>query len=617
MTLVEDRPDQLDEPVLPEGMTEEEMYLVAILLDRSGVDQAEFLWTDRSQPDNCFRLWPFQWPWFRDEAERSIDQCARDVGKSERVCVRSCAHPFVNPGQEHALIAPEGGHIDRLTDRIEARIRDSRLMREMVVGGMRGITHHPFNIIWHTGAQTYSRLPQRDGKGIKGIHAIWLDVDEAQDVSERTYQEMPETVRFDLPGGGARWCCHGVSKGVHDHFWKLTQPKSGWKVYRITKLHKPTYRKEDREQHIKEYGGSEESGDYLRNVFGEHGSTQNRIFILHHLRACTDSRPTGSSVNADYYKISITGDEIAARCGSKSALEMSSDEATMALINMIELPTSHMSNDDWVFWAGMDVGLVGDPSEVLVLAEYVPSKRERNEHREVEIAVPDEGISRFRLVTRLQLLRIPEPLQADAVQSVIDFYRPRAFSLDAGGNGLPLFQELQRRAGKSRTIIVEPLEDASDESRRQFEERKRQAAQALTVIKGYKFGSKMIVDFDEEKVADLGQNVPLKDMIEKAGIQQEAKTRATDVLRTLVDNRRLLLPDDDELIDQMNGQTFTYSLEPIDAYGKRRAVFSVGTFHALDAMRFFALGWSQEQIEKIVAAGDAPPKPVVDRFVSY
>lgn len=542
---------------------------------------------------------------------------------SERICARACAFPFSFPGEEHALIAPEGSHIDRLTGRIEQRIKSVRLLLEMVTGGARGITHQPFEIDWRNGAQTYSRLPQRSGVGIKGIHAVRLDVDEAQDISERTWKEMPETVRTEIPGNS--WCCHGVSKGVHDDFFEKTQEGSGWHVHRITKLHKPTYNPLMRDDYIKEYGGSDEAGDFKRNVYGEHGDTQNRIFILTHLKAGVDDRPD-SDVNTEYYQPVIVGDEVAARLGSKVAVETSSDEATAIVTAMCEFPMAP-KNRYPTFWAGMDVGLVSDPSEIVVLAEYNPDKREREIHKRAEIAVPEEGHSRFRMVSRIRLLRIPEPLQADIVMWLIDFYRPRAFSMDAGGNGIGLFMELQKRAGRSRIMAVEPPQlssDASDQEKAEhavaleaYEKRRSKAEQALTTIKGYKFGSKILVDFDEEKVVELGAGVEMKDMIEKAGIMQETKTAATDRLRTLVDNRRLLLPDDKEVVDQMNGQTFTWSTEPMDAYGKRRAVFSTGTFHILDAMRFFALGYSQEKIEQIIAKAEEPRKPVVARFVGF
>jgi hypothetical protein len=712
VTLVEGDPaaEVLDEDELPEGMTEGEAYLWAILSDQSGADLVEFLWTDAMSGDGLYRLFPYQWLWWRRQATRAVDQCVasgqrvrtsrgeipiervvlgdevltargrfravtavrdngeqdvvhvtsgtrsllitdehpllvqcngveewlqpsrfgsdfiqwcelngdgkliwrpievsltgtahvydlevdedasyvvegvvvhncgRDVGKTERLNAKACAFPFNFPANEHVITAPEAKHIDKLTIRLEHHIRSTWLLDQMVLGGAKnGIIHRPFRIAWANGASTQTIVPGRAGTGLKGTHAVTIDVDEAQDLPERAWREMPATLRKDIPGHSMT--AHGVSKGVRDHFYEITQPGSGYLVHRITAMHKPSYKMEDRVQLIKEYGNSEDSPDFRRNVWGEHGDSANRVFLLAFLLACTDTREEGSDVNDEYLQMDITGDELAARAGSKVAVEVSSDEAVAALTGMVQLPPYHQRFA--TTWMGMDVGLVGDPTEIVVLAEYEPDKRERNIHKANEIAVPEEGVTRFRLIARFRVQRLPEPLQADLVMHLINFYKPKTFALDAGGNGLPVFQELQKRAGKSRVLAIEPPAVDTDNptveqlsALAEFERKRKDAAGVLTVIKGYKFGSKLLAEFNEEEVAKLVEP-DMKTMIEKAGVFMEAKTLATHRLRSLVDNRRLLLPNDDEVINQMNGQTFSWSAEPVDANGNRRAVYCV------------------------------------------
>lgn len=151
-----------------ENLSEEECYLWAILSDPSGLDQAEMTWTDNEQKDGCFRAWPFQWPWWRDKTQRQIDQAARSVGKSLSVKVRAYAFPFINPGQEMVITAPEGNHLDAITDIIETAFTSNRLSQEMLIGGRNGIKHRPFHMNFWNGARIMGRIPQRDGKGIKG-----------------------------------------------------------------------------------------------------------------------------------------------------------------------------------------------------------------------------------------------------------------------------------------------------------------------------------------------------------------------------------------------------------------------------------------------------------------
>lgn len=151
-----------------EDLTEEECYLWALLSDDSGLDQAEFTWYDAEQRDGCFRAWPFQWRWWRNTAQQQIDQAARSVGKSLSIQVRAFAFPFLHPGQEMVVTAPEGNHLDAITDNIETKFMNVKLGREMLVQGRSGVKHRPFHMNFANGSRIMGRIPQRDGKGVKG-----------------------------------------------------------------------------------------------------------------------------------------------------------------------------------------------------------------------------------------------------------------------------------------------------------------------------------------------------------------------------------------------------------------------------------------------------------------
>lgn len=157
-----------------------EKYLVALIQDRSGIDLAEFLWEDplASNPEKIFRCWDFQYAWWRDTFAQGepvddptlvIDSCARAVGKTQSIIVRSWAFPIQSPGGEMVVTAPELVHLDPLTSRIEDRIKDIRLTRELLPSrvGM-GFKHRPFQVNFTNGAKILGRIPQRDGKGVKG-----------------------------------------------------------------------------------------------------------------------------------------------------------------------------------------------------------------------------------------------------------------------------------------------------------------------------------------------------------------------------------------------------------------------------------------------------------------
>lgn len=214
-------------------LTEEEKYLFSILQDQSGIDQAEFSWTDETSKDFVFRCWDFQYPWYRNKSKFQIDQCARAIGKSVGIQMRAWAFAFTNPGEEMLITAPEMIHLDPVTKNIEDRIMSARMSREFLKkqGTSNGITHRPFEAKFRNGASIKGRIPQKDGKGVKGMHPKKLEMDEAQDYPEPGWVELGETLKYGEED--ATWRSHGVSRGVRDRYYKQTQPESGWHVHRL------------------------------------------------------------------------------------------------------------------------------------------------------------------------------------------------------------------------------------------------------------------------------------------------------------------------------------------------------------------------------------------------
>lgn len=96
--------------------------------------------------------------------------CARAVGKSVGIQMRAYAFPFCNPGNDMLITAPEMIHLDPVTKNIEDRLMSTRLSREMLKSGNQssGITHRPFEAKFRNDAKIVGRIPQKDGKGVKG-----------------------------------------------------------------------------------------------------------------------------------------------------------------------------------------------------------------------------------------------------------------------------------------------------------------------------------------------------------------------------------------------------------------------------------------------------------------
>lgn len=551
-----------------ENLTEDEAYLFAILDDQSGLDLAEFTWVEQESDDGCFRCWPFQWRWFRDESGHQIDQCARAIGKSMSIKMRAFVFPFLHPGKEMVVTAPEGVHVDAITDLIETQFFTTRLGKEMMIGGRFGVKHKPFHMNFANGARIMGRIPQITGKGVKGIHPIWLELDEAQDYPPAGWTELIETLNQNTQKGV--WRAHGVTRGVRDRFHELTDttnPENYWKVHRYTAMHRPGWSDRERQEKIQMYNGSKDDPDYRRNVLGLHGDSTNPIFVLHRLMLCVDD-DTGSDYNVDEYQhISL------------SDMQVSEDD----IVTFLNLPYRHI-NDYTVkgkrarYWCGMDIGFTRDPSEILVFVEHSPTERWDKEKQKYINIPKDRRTAVLKLLTRITLRRIKIQDQAAVIKAVMEFYRPEVFAMDKAGNGLGLYQ----------MVMADPS--------------------IASHIKGYNHSAKEVVEIDQAEERDPRTG----EITQNAMMKRNMLEWSTDKLRELIDARKIQLPWDKNLIGQFQGATETARQRGQDAYGRTRT-FSSGEDHALDACRQTAMAFVQETIDELLKEDKF--EPIIDTFI--
>ncbi len=395
--------------VKPGPLNEEEKYLVALILDDAGIDMAEFMWEDplASNDEQIFRAWDFQVSWFRDQSQKVINQCARAVGKTLSIVLRGWHFPIRHPGKEMVVTAPELVHLTPLVDLIERRLKEQRITVELLpkkVG--QGFQHRPFHVSFLNGSRIMGRIPQKDGKGVKGLHPLRLEMDEAQDYPAPGWTELIETLTAGEEE--SQWRAHGVSRGVRDEFYRHSQIGSGWNVHTLTGMNRPTWSDEERESKIQLYG-SRDSPDYKRNILGQHGDATNPLFVLHRLMATVDTDLASEYNDLIYYNRRIN-DEMLTEQG---------------IADLLDFPGSHK---EWkVVYAGMDIGMTNHPSEILVFGEETQRKHD----------------PALRLLSRIHLERIRSKDQRIAIEAVINFYQARRFTLDRTGLGLPIYQELQ------------------------------------------------------------------------------------------------------------------------------------------------------------------------------
>lgn len=383
------------------------------------------------------------------------------------------------------------------------------------------------------------------------IHPIWLEMDEASDWPELAWAEVIETVKIQNPK--ARWRCHGVTRGIGGGFDERCQPDSGWKVHALPAMYRPNWTEEERVSKIQEYGGSTDAVDYRRNVLGLPGDQNSPIFVLYRLMEVTDIDLSSDFNTNEYVSLNI-------------------DESMIREVNdiaqLLDFPGTHMRYKN--FWIGMDVGWTQAPSSIVIFAEEAQGKGQK---------------SKLKLLARIILKKVSTPDQTSAIIHLIDTYRPQAFALDSTGAGFPLFERVQEVA-------------------RSHPELKH----IVPRIKGYNFSEKVIAEFDDS--IKVNENDP--NGWKEAAIKRNVLEWSTDVLRGLVDEKRLVLPYDKSIIGEFQGQTWTYSRSALDAYGRKK-LYSSGSFHTLDACRMAVLAYQQEAINQFIDSKDDlwQPPPMV------
>ena len=154
--------------MIPEP-SEAEIALYCIFKDDSGIDQAEFCLEDPRSPEGIFRAWPVQIFWWRRRSAKCLSAGSRSIGKSLGASIRAAFFPFVYPGEEMVITAPEGVHLDALTDTIETTLTTNFMAKSMLAQDKRSrIKHRPFLVNFANKGRLIGRIPKHDGSGVKG-----------------------------------------------------------------------------------------------------------------------------------------------------------------------------------------------------------------------------------------------------------------------------------------------------------------------------------------------------------------------------------------------------------------------------------------------------------------
>lgn len=523
--------------MIPEP-SEEELALFAIFMDESGIDQAEFCLEDptNEETDNIFRAWPVQVFWWRRKSNKLVTAGSRSCGKTLSIRIRSLSFPYLYPGEEMVIAAPDGEKVKRITDHIEVIYETNFFAKSMLVKGRKPITKRPFIMSFDGGGHIRQAIPRHDGSGLRGIHPMVLMQDEAQDFTPRAWKELPETIQRKV---GAKWLAFGVTTGPGNTFDdKITGQDSSWDVIKLPAMYRPTWDDEERAEKIETYRGYEDI-DYQRNVLGSADGADSSLVVWARLLGnCVDTDDLSDYNTNEYYKQRISD-------GNRRDMP--------DILDFVDPPFSHI-NRYKDFWIGMDYGLTTSDTCILVFAQTL---------------MEGEKHSRIKLLSNISMSRISTPEQFQVVKHLLTLYRPKIFSFDAHGIGDGVFQLLQ------------------DEIKRDPD-----LSWILDRIIGYSFSKKMIVGFDNSIEINLNVDGDWK----RSAIEKLTSDASLDYLRKFVDDSLIYLPYDKDLLAEIKAVP-KRGMQQVDEYNKAKRKQGG---HQLDALRFNLLAKGNEEVRDIV-----------------
>ena len=409
-----------------------DLLLIAML--RDGVVCPEFCWRDPNNTEHhgCYRVRDYQVKFNRVDDQYAGFACARSVGKTERQNIQGFLHYFRRVGQSMMITAPELLHLLPLTDAIERRIESCRLLRECLrkdKAGKTGFSHNPFGVDYWDGTRIVGRIPNKDGRGVKGQHQPVLMIEEAQDYPDAGWIEVDATVMREKNDFNFHF--YGVYRGMRGGGFSRRTQGGMFNIYSLTAIQRPGWGKDEKQAAIETYGGTS-SPDYRRNILGEPGAASSPIFVTARLMSVIDLDRESRYNTHEYVHQHLRWEDY--------------KNMGVDLSHLIDLPGKKY--DKCV--VGIDIGLTNSPTVCSIFGE-----------------IKLKGQKRLALVRRITLERFTSP-QIRMLVKLICAWNPdiTGIGMDITGLGFPIFQEM-------------------------LEDEERPPEDVLAKVKGWKFNEKI------------------------------------------------------------------------------------------------------------------------------
>ncbi|MFA7332427.1 MAG: hypothetical protein WC326_15265 [Candidatus Delongbacteria bacterium] len=381
----------------PAKLSADEISFAQILLDPVAFSAGFLSQLDGPESGRPMALWAHQVEDVRDASREIVHQDGRAVGKTVDIVVQVLHYGVTARNGRMLVTAPNDGHVNKIIEEVEAHIEASEFLREMVAvdaNGRMRITRKPYyQQTWKNGTIIYFRPAGPTGKSVRSLHCDKVLVDEAAWYPEPAWRAL----RRVLNRGGQMRCYSNPNGLRNTTYYRITQPSSGWRIYKWPSWIVPGWCQADTEGEAKFYGGKDTAG-FQHEVAGEHGAPSYAAFNVRQFRDCQ------RKLEKVYRVVRIDGEEF-------SAIH-SVDEAYSRLEALLDLQDEARGT----YWMGGDLGYTNDPSELTVWLEdergrLVPVLRVHNEH-------------------------MPYTFQAALIAILDDHFDFAGLGFDAGSNGL-------------------------------------------------------------------------------------------------------------------------------------------------------------------------------------
>ena len=435
----------------------------------------------------------------------------RDAGKSICITTDALHYAFTTRGGQGLVAAPHQGHLDTLVEEIEFQLdANPDLLASIGVNkyGKPKVSRKPyFRLEFTNGAILYFRPAGAYGDAFRSLHVERVWVDEGAWLTERAWKALRQCLK-----AGGRLRIYSTPNGLRDTTYYRLTSSNQFEIFRWPSWLNPGWNGE-REAELLEFYGGRDSAGWQHEVAGEHGKPSYGAFNVEQLNLCRQEV-------LEYQKVAITGEELRG-CDSE-------DEAQGRLEMLLNLMPQ-----TGVFWIGGDLGYTNDPTELVVF-------------RENEVG----GRPVLHLILRVHLEHVAYPLIAQTIALLERFYTPTGISVDNGGNGLAVVQELLT-LDKYRPLALEGR------------------------LRGFDFGGMT--------------TLAVRDGRE---VKKRTKELMTSLISGAFQRRELILPEgDQEIEDQFTTHTYTLS--------GGNVIYSKGNDHVIDAVRCAVLAREQGRLDQV------------------